>query len=248
MPDGCTVKDMKMSGNTATYRMECVKDPKMTVDTTMTFAGDDFTMKQKMAMNQGGQVMNMNKTMTGRYTGPCRRRSEAARRGPRRPRGRGLARRGAAARRVALQGQGEARPLRERRSRSTWATCPGVPPRQRKQSRRASGASPSRDRQARRGIESRLQDHDLRMTGHRRQLPRRLQRQSRDDLRRDDDLHADRLRDAEQGHPQAAGRRRSRCTVSQRSTSKLLGPCPARKSMGPDPIKVELQQSLAPFI
>ena len=71
IPDGCAVKDMKMSGNTATWRMECVKDPKMTVDSTMTFAGDGFTMKQKMAMDQGGQAMNMNQTMTGRYTGPC---------------------------------------------------------------------------------------------------------------------------------------------------------------------------------
>jgi Protein of unknown function (DUF3617) len=71
IPDGCAVKDMKMAGNTATWRMECVKDPKMTVDSTMTFAGDGFTMKQKMAMDQGGQVMNMNQSMTGRYTGPC---------------------------------------------------------------------------------------------------------------------------------------------------------------------------------
>ena len=37
----------------------------------MTFAGDGFTMKQKMAMDQGGQVMNMTQTMTGSYTGPC---------------------------------------------------------------------------------------------------------------------------------------------------------------------------------
>ena len=73
MPDGCTVKDMKMSGNTATWRMVCVKDPKMTVDSNMTFGNDRFTMKQKMAMDQGGRMMNMNQTMTGRYTGPCAR-------------------------------------------------------------------------------------------------------------------------------------------------------------------------------
>jgi len=71
MPDGCTVKNMKMSGNTASYTMECTKDPKMTVDSTITFAGDSFNMKQKMAMNQGGQMMNMTQSMTGRYTGPC---------------------------------------------------------------------------------------------------------------------------------------------------------------------------------
>ncbi len=71
MPDGCTVKNMKVSGSTATYRLECTKDPVMTVDTTMTFGGDQMNMTQKMAMNQGGQVMNMTNTMTGRYTGPC---------------------------------------------------------------------------------------------------------------------------------------------------------------------------------
>jgi uncharacterized protein DUF3617 len=71
MPDGCTVKNMKMSGDSATYTMECTKQPKMTVDSTITFGADTFTMKQKMAMDQGGQVMNMNQTMTGRLTGPC---------------------------------------------------------------------------------------------------------------------------------------------------------------------------------
>ncbi|APV51318.1 hypothetical protein BWI17_17470 [Betaproteobacteria bacterium GR16-43] len=71
MPDGCTVKNMKMSGNTASYTMECTKDPKMTVDSDITFGGDTFTMKQKMAMDRGGQMMNMTQTMTGRYTGPC---------------------------------------------------------------------------------------------------------------------------------------------------------------------------------
>ena len=72
LPDGCTIKNMKLVGNVATYRMECVKDPKMTVDTTMTFGSDTFTMKQKMAMDQGGQIMNMNNTMNGRLTGPCK--------------------------------------------------------------------------------------------------------------------------------------------------------------------------------
>lgn len=71
MPDGCTVKNMKMSGNTASYTMECTKQPKMTVDSNITFGDNSFTMKQKMAMDQGGQMMNMNSTMTGRLVGPC---------------------------------------------------------------------------------------------------------------------------------------------------------------------------------
>jgi hypothetical protein len=71
MPDGCSVKNMKMSGNTASYTMVCTKEPKMTVDADMTFGDGTFTMKQKMAMDQNGQVMNMNSTMTGKYLGPC---------------------------------------------------------------------------------------------------------------------------------------------------------------------------------
>jgi Protein of unknown function (DUF3617) len=71
MPDGCTVKNMKISGNTASYTMECTKDPKMTVDSDITFGGDAFNMKQKMVMDRGGQKMNMNQTISGRYTGPC---------------------------------------------------------------------------------------------------------------------------------------------------------------------------------
>jgi hypothetical protein len=71
MQDGCTVKNMKMSGNTASYTMECTKPQKMTVDADMTFGDGTFTMKQKMAMDQNGQVMNMNSTMTGKYLGPC---------------------------------------------------------------------------------------------------------------------------------------------------------------------------------
>jgi hypothetical protein len=72
MPDGCSVKNMQMTKDGATWRMECTKDPKMIVDSTMSGTPEGFTMKQKMQMNQGGQVMNMNQTMTARYTGPCK--------------------------------------------------------------------------------------------------------------------------------------------------------------------------------
>jgi hypothetical protein len=73
MPDGCSVKDMKYTGSSASWRMECVKDPKMVADVSMTFGNDSFTMKQKMRMDQGGQPMDMNNTMSGRYLGPCAR-------------------------------------------------------------------------------------------------------------------------------------------------------------------------------
>jgi Protein of unknown function (DUF3617) len=70
--DNCEVKNFKMSGNTATYTMECKGEPKMTADNKITFTSDGFDMDMKMAMNQGGQVMNMNQKMQGRYLGPCK--------------------------------------------------------------------------------------------------------------------------------------------------------------------------------
>ena len=72
MPEGCTVKNMKMSGNNASYTMECTKDPKMKSDVKMTFQGDGFTMNQDIVMDRGGQQMPMSQTMTGRYLGPCK--------------------------------------------------------------------------------------------------------------------------------------------------------------------------------
>lgn len=71
MPEGCSVRNMKMSGNSASYTMECTKSPKMVSDVTMTFSGDSFTMKQNTVMDQGGQKMSMVNDMTGKYVGPC---------------------------------------------------------------------------------------------------------------------------------------------------------------------------------
>jgi hypothetical protein len=72
VPDGCTFSNMQFSGDTATWSMNCVKDPKMKVDSNIVFGKDSFTMKQKMEMVQQGQPMTMNQTMLGRYTGPCK--------------------------------------------------------------------------------------------------------------------------------------------------------------------------------
>jgi hypothetical protein len=72
MPEQCSVKNMKVSGNNASYTMECTRDPKMRSDVVMTFQGDGFTMKQDMVMDHQGQPMKMQQTMTGKYTGPCK--------------------------------------------------------------------------------------------------------------------------------------------------------------------------------
>ena len=71
-PQNCEVRDMKMSGNTATYTMECKGASPMKADNRITFTDNGFNMDMKMAMNQGGQVMNMTQKMDGRYLGPCK--------------------------------------------------------------------------------------------------------------------------------------------------------------------------------
>jgi len=70
-PENCEVKNMNVSGNTATYTMECKGDPQMKADNKITFVDNGFDMDMKMQMNRGGQVMNMNQKMQGRLKGPC---------------------------------------------------------------------------------------------------------------------------------------------------------------------------------
>lgn len=75
MPENCEVKDFKMSGNTATYRMECKKGRggDMSTDNKITFHDGGYTMDMKMNMAQGpgGQPMTMNQHMEGKYLGAC---------------------------------------------------------------------------------------------------------------------------------------------------------------------------------
>ena len=69
-PENCEVTNFSMSGNTASYTMTCSK-PKMSADNKITFSGDGYKMDMKMAMDQGGQMVNMNQHMEGKRTGDC---------------------------------------------------------------------------------------------------------------------------------------------------------------------------------
>jgi hypothetical protein len=69
--ESCEVKNMNMSGNTATYTMVCSK-PKMTADNKITFSGNGYVMDMTMSMDQGGQTMNMKQHMESKYLGPCK--------------------------------------------------------------------------------------------------------------------------------------------------------------------------------
>ena len=67
----CQVKDFRMSGNTASYRMVCGGESQMTADTLITFTSDGYRMNMKMAMNRGGRVVNMNQVAQAKYLGAC---------------------------------------------------------------------------------------------------------------------------------------------------------------------------------
>jgi len=71
MSENCKVENFKMSGNSATYTMVCKGGPDMTADVAVSFGGDSFKQDTKMAMNQGGRMMNMTQHMEARYLGPC---------------------------------------------------------------------------------------------------------------------------------------------------------------------------------
>ena len=72
MSDNCKVENMKMVPNGATYTMVCKGGPDMTADVAVSFGGDTFKQDTKMAMNQGGRMMNMTQHMEARYIGPCK--------------------------------------------------------------------------------------------------------------------------------------------------------------------------------
>ncbi len=71
-PQNCEMKDFRMSGNTATYRMECKGEHPMVADNKVTFVSDGFLMDMNMSMDHGGQRMNMKQHMEGKYLGPCK--------------------------------------------------------------------------------------------------------------------------------------------------------------------------------
>jgi hypothetical protein len=69
--ESCEIKNMNMSGNTATYTMVC-SQPKMSADNKITFSGTGYVMDMNMTMDRGGQTMNMKQHMESKYVGPCK--------------------------------------------------------------------------------------------------------------------------------------------------------------------------------
>lgn len=67
----CDMKDIKVSGNTATMHMECKNGTRM--DGKMSFRSDGYTMDSEMNMpsRQGGEAMHMKQHVDAKYLGPC---------------------------------------------------------------------------------------------------------------------------------------------------------------------------------
>jgi hypothetical protein len=71
MAEDCEIKNFKMSGNSASYTMECKGAHPMTADNNITFTSDGYKLDTRMAMNQGGRALNMTQQVDTRYLGPC---------------------------------------------------------------------------------------------------------------------------------------------------------------------------------
>jgi hypothetical protein len=64
----CTMKDVKVEGNTVSWEMLC-KDSRG--KGTVTYAGSTFDGVMETMMKEDGKEMNAKMTMKGKYLGPC---------------------------------------------------------------------------------------------------------------------------------------------------------------------------------
>ena len=67
----CEMKDFKMTGSSASYKMVCKGEFSMVADNTIQFAPDGFKMAMRMQMDRGGQKMNFTQNMEAKLLGPC---------------------------------------------------------------------------------------------------------------------------------------------------------------------------------
>ena len=65
----CKMTDYKLQGNTATWKMAC--EGQGSGSGTVTYGGDSYSGTQTMAINAGGQPMNMKMSFSGRRLGEC---------------------------------------------------------------------------------------------------------------------------------------------------------------------------------
>ncbi len=72
MDPSCQVTDYKMSGNTATWKMQCKGEMAMTGEGSITYSGAQYTGSSTMRMEMKGHPpMTMKNTYTGKRIGNC---------------------------------------------------------------------------------------------------------------------------------------------------------------------------------
>ncbi len=64
----CTMKDVKVEGNTVNWEMQCKNS---SGKGSVTYAGSTFDGVMETMMKEGGKEMNAKMTMKGKYLGPC---------------------------------------------------------------------------------------------------------------------------------------------------------------------------------
>ena len=64
----CTMKDLKVEGNTVNWEMQCKNS---SGKGSVTYAGSTFDGVMETMMKEGGKEMNAKMTMKGKYLGPC---------------------------------------------------------------------------------------------------------------------------------------------------------------------------------
>lgn len=73
MDKGCTLDQLTMSGNTASWKVSCKMDGQpMTGQGTITYSGQSYAGTSQMSGNMHGMAMKMNLSYSGRRIGECK--------------------------------------------------------------------------------------------------------------------------------------------------------------------------------
>lgn len=68
----CQIRDMRVSGSSASYKMVCKGNMEMSTDVNVNFVPTGYLMNMKMTMNHGGTTMTSTHNTEARYLGACK--------------------------------------------------------------------------------------------------------------------------------------------------------------------------------
>ena len=70
--DRCTFSDLRTSGNTASWTVQCKGEEPMKGTGSVTYRGSSYDGTMTVQMSEDGQTMTMKQHFSGRRLGPCR--------------------------------------------------------------------------------------------------------------------------------------------------------------------------------